>query len=138
MILVDTTEWVGDADTNDEFHTSAHEIVESIRLGSSPLGLATDFVIDETVTLLGKRKGFGARVASEVGKLIIASPRVVTIFVDEGILKESITTYPKYAGKLSLADVVSTVVMKRYSVKEIFSHDSDFDLVNEIRRKTKP
>ena len=73
-----------------------------------------------------------------MGKLIIASPRVVTIFVDESILKESITTYPKYAGKLSLTDVVSTIVMKRYSVKEIFSQDSDFDLVNQIRRKTKP
>ena len=46
--------WVGDADRNDAFHASAHEIIESIRLGSSPLGLTTDFIIDETVTLLGK------------------------------------------------------------------------------------
>ena len=53
--------WVGDADTNDDFHSSAHEIIESIRLGKSPLGLTSDFVIDETVTLLGKRKGFGAK-----------------------------------------------------------------------------
>jgi predicted nucleic acid-binding protein len=70
--------------------------------------------------------------------LIAASPRVVTLFVDDGILKESITSYPKYAGKLSLTDVISTIVMKRYSVREIFSHDSDFDLVSGIRRMTKP
>lgn len=129
---------MGDADRNDEFHISAHEIVESIRLGSSPLGLTTDFIIDETVTLLGKRRGFGAGAAADVGKLIMASPRVVTLFVDDSVLKESITLYPRYAGKLSLTDVVSVIVMKRYSVKDIFSHDSDFDLVTGIRRVTKP
>jgi predicted nucleic acid-binding protein len=90
------------------------------------------------VTLLGKRRGFGAGAAAEAGKLIIASPRVVTLFVDESLLKESIIAYPRYAGKLSLTDVVSTIAMKRYSVKDIFSHDSDFDLVSGIRRITKP
>ena len=135
---MDTTEWVGDADRNDDFHAAAHDVIESIRLGSSPVGLTTDFVIDETVTLLGKRKGFGAGAAAEVGKLIVASPRVVTFFVDDSVLKESIAAYPRYGGKLSLTDVVSTVVMKRYSVKQVFSHDSGFDLVSGIRRLTKP
>ena len=130
--------WVGDADRNDEFHASAHEIIESIRLGTSPLGLTTDFIIDETVTLLGRRRGFGAAAAADVGRLIIASSRIVTVFVDESILKESIAAYTKYSGKLSLTDVVSTVVMKRYSVKDVFSHDSDFDLVSGIRRMTTP
>lgn len=135
---MDTTVWVGDADRNDEFHRSAHEMIESIRLGSSPPGLTTDFIVDETVTLLGKRKGFGAAIAGTVGRLIIASPRVVTVYVDESILNESIASYARYAGKLSLTDVVSTIVMKRYSVKNIFSHDSDFDLVTGVRRMTKP
>jgi predicted nucleic acid-binding protein len=130
--------WVGDADRNDEFHGTAHEVIESIRLGSSPLGLTTDFIVDETVTLLGKRRGFGAAAAADVGRLIIASPRIVTVFVDESILKESIAAYARYAGKLSLTDVVSTIVMKRYSVKDVFSHDSDFDLVSGIRRITTP
>jgi len=130
--------WVGDADRNDEFLVSAHEVIESIRLGSSPLGLTTDFIIDEAVTLLGKRRGFGATAAAYVGRLIIASPRIVTVFVDESILKESISAYTKYSGRLSLTDVVSTIVMKRYSVKDVFSHDSDFDLVSGIRRMTTP
>jgi predicted nucleic acid-binding protein len=129
---------VAEADKSDEFHSSAHEAIESIRLGSSPLGLTTDFIIDETVTLLGKRKGFGATTAAEVGRSIIASPRVMTIFIDESLLKEAIAVYPKYGGRLSLTDVVSTIIMNRYSVKDIFSHDSDFDLVTGIRRRTKP
>ena len=135
---MDTTEWVGDADRNDDFHDVAHGVIESIRLGSSPVGLTTDFVVDETVTLLGKRKGFGVGAAAEVGKLIVASPRVVTFFVDDSVLKESIAAYPRYGGRLSLTDVVSTVVMKRYSVNQVFSRDSGFDLVSGIRRLTKP
>ncbi len=47
--------WVGDADSADEFHESAHRIIESVRTGMSPLGLITDF-IDEAMTILGKRK----------------------------------------------------------------------------------
>jgi predicted nucleic acid-binding protein len=137
MIFVDTTEWVADADRNAAFHSPGHDNIESIRLGSSPLGLTTDFIVDETVTLLGKRRSFGAAAAAEVGKAIIASPRIVTVFVDESMLKESIAAYARYGGKLSLTDVVSAVVMKRYSVKDIFSHDSNFDLVSGIRRKTK-
>ena len=73
-----------------------------------------------------------------MGKLILASPRIVTVFVDESILRESITAYPRYGGKLSLTDVVSTIVMKRYGAKNIFSHDSDFDVVRGIRRIRKP
>jgi predicted nucleic acid-binding protein len=73
-----------------------------------------------------------------VGRLILASSRIVTVFVDDSILEESIATYARYSGKLSLTDVVSTIVMKRYSVNDIFSHDSDFDLLSGIRRTTKP
>ncbi len=58
--------------------------------------------------------------------------------MDESILKESIAAYARYAGKLSLTDVVSTIVMKRYPVRVVFSHDSDFDLVGGIRRMTTP
>ena len=100
--------------------------------------MTTDFIIDETVTLLGNRRGFSATAAANVGRLILASPRIVTVFVDECILKEAIAAYARHAGKLSLTDVVSTIVMKRYSVKDVFSHDSDFDAVSGIRRMTTP
>ena len=73
-----------------------------------------------------------------MGKFIIASLRVITVFADESMLNESIAAYPRYAGKLSLTDVLSTVVMKRYSVKDVFSHDSDFDIVGGVRRLTSP
>lgn len=135
MIFVDTTFWVGDADLNDDFHESSHAVVEALRLGETPLALTTDFVLDEAVTILGKRRGFGAGHAGDVGGYLLSSPRVFVVYVDEGILKESLAMYPRYGGKLSLTDTVSVEVMRRYRVKEIYSHDSDFDLVKNVRRR---
>jgi len=136
LIFIDTTVWVGDADMNDDFHESSHRIIESVRTGKAPLGLATDFIIDELVTILGKRRGFGATHSKEAGMAILSSPRIFTVHVDDSILKEALKVYPSFNGRLSLTDVVSTVVMKRYAVKDIFSHDSDFDTVKGIRRLT--
>lgn len=50
-------------------------------------------------------------------------------------MKEALTAYPKYGGKLSLTDTVSVEVMRKYGVKEIFSHDSDFDVVKDIKKR---
>jgi predicted nucleic acid-binding protein len=136
LIFIDTTVWVGDADLNDDFHDSSHQIIESVRIGKTPLGLVTDFVIDELVTILGKRKGFGARAAKDTGRAILQSPRIFTVFVDDSILREALSAYPAYNGKLSLTDVVTTVVMKKYGVSDVFSHDTDFDRVKGIRRLT--
>jgi predicted nucleic acid-binding protein len=136
LIFIDTTVWVGDADLSDDFHESSHQIVESVRTGKTPLGLVTDFVIDELVTILGKRKGFGAGAARDTGRAILESPRVFTVFVDDSILRAALSVYPTYNGKLSLTDVITTVVMKKYGVRDVFSHDTDFDRVRGVRRLT--
>ena len=127
---------MGDADLNDDFHDSSHEIMESVRTGKTPLGLVTDFVIDELVTILGKRKGFGAGAAKDTGRAILESPRIFTVFVDDSNLRAALSAYPAYNGKLSLTDVVTTVVMKKYGVSHVFSQDTDFDRVKGIRRLT--
>jgi predicted nucleic acid-binding protein len=100
--------------------------------------LTTDFVLDETVTILGRRKGFGAEKASRVASLVLKSPRVFTVYIDEALLKESLKLYPTYGGALSLTDVSSVVTMRTYGVKEIFSHDSDFERVAGVRKREKP
>jgi predicted nucleic acid-binding protein len=135
---VDTTFWVGDADSNDDFHLSAHPAIEAIRTGKMPNALTTNFVLDETVTILGRRKGFGAERAAKVADIILSSPRVFAVHIDESLFKESLKHYPVYKGMLSLTDVSTIVTMKSYGVNDIFSHDHDFDGVKGIRRREKP
>lgn len=135
---MDTTFWVGDADSNDDFHHSAHEVVEAIRTGALPVALTTDFVLNETVTILGRRSGFGADRASRVASMILSSPRVFAVYMDESLLGESLELYPSFKGKLSLTDVSSIVTMRKYGVKEVFSHDRDFDRIKGFRRRESP
>ena len=97
--------------------------------------MTTDFVLDETVTILGKRKGFGAGKAASVAENILTSPRVFTVYIDETLLKESLNLYPTHRGKLSLTDVTSLIIMRRYGVRRIFSHDRDFDNLEGFNRK---
>lgn len=110
-------------------------MIESLRRGSLPFALTTDLVLNETVTILGRRKGFGAKKAQEAASLIISSPRVFVVYVDESIFKASLELYPEFNGKLGMTDTSSVVAMRKYGVKEIFSHDSDFDRVLTLVRK---
>ncbi|MBI3022101.1 MAG: PIN domain-containing protein [Thaumarchaeota archaeon] len=138
MIFVDTTFWVGDADANDDFHASAHLGIDAIRKGEAAMALTTDFVLDETVTILGKRKGFGAANAAKVGQNLLSSPRVFAVYVDEALMNEALKRFPEFNGKLSFTDVISLVVMSRYGVREIFSHDKDFDGIEGLKRIESP
>jgi predicted nucleic acid-binding protein len=42
------------------------------------------------------------------------------------LLRESLELYPTFNGRLGLTDVSSIIVMRKYGVAEIFSHDGDF------------
>jgi predicted nucleic acid-binding protein len=87
LIFVDTTFWVGEADANDDLHASSHAAIDSILKGRTGTAVTTDFVLDETVTILGRRRGFGAEKAAKVGESVLSSPRVFTVYVDEALLK---------------------------------------------------
>jgi len=50
-------------------------------------------------------------------------------------MKESLELYPSFKGKLGITDVSSVVVMRKYGIKEIFSHDTDFESVPKITRR---
>lgn len=92
-------------------------------------------MLNETVTILGRRKGFGPDKAAKVALLILSSPRVFTVYVDDSLMKESLELYPSFKGKLGMTDVSTVVVMTKYGIKEIFSHDGDFELVPNVTRR---
>jgi predicted nucleic acid-binding protein len=73
-----------------------------------------------------------------VASIILSSPRVFTVHIDEALFKESLKLYPTYRGELSLTDVSTVAAMRLYGVKDIYSHDSDFDRVQGIRRLEEP
>ena len=136
MIFLDTTVWVGAVDASDSCHPDAKLILEALIRRDLPLSLTSDYVLNETLTIL-KARGLKPKRVMDVMNRIMLSPKVQVVFVDETIFKESLPFYVKY-NDLSFTDVVSLLIMRKYGVKEIYSHDSDFDKVDWVVRKERP
>lgn len=126
MIFVDTTVWVAAIDKKDSLHEDGKEIVNAIVNWKLPLAVITDYVLDEVMTILKKRK-ISPEIILKAVIAIMKSSRVKTVFVDDHIFMKSLTLFSKYK-KLSFTDAVTLAVMQKLKIKEIYSHDSDFDI----------
>jgi predicted nucleic acid-binding protein len=62
------------------------------------------------------------------------SELVTTVFVEQDAFVDALSSFAKYE-QLSFTDAVTLEVMKRFRIKEIFSHDSDFDLKGIVRKE---
>ena len=105
-------------------------------LASRHLGSAvtTDFVLDETLTLLKIRGGETDSIVKAIQD-VISSSAVTLIYVDEILFRAALSTYKKYE-RLSFTDAVTLTVMQQHRIKEIFSHDSDFDIRGIVRKES--
>lgn len=133
MIFIDTTIWVAAIDSNDILHEDGVATLKAIIERKLPLAITTDYVLDEVMTLLKRRKIPGKKIVNIIKK-IFESPRVIVVFIDEKLFSEAIKIFSKY-DQLSFTDATTIAVMKTYKLKEIFSHDSDFDIPRILRRK---
>jgi predicted nucleic acid-binding protein len=133
LIFIDTTAWVAGIDASDPLHDDGKAIIEALAEGRSAPALTTDFVLDETLTLL-KRRGARVSKAAEALEQLLSSPSVTVVYVDESLFEESLVHFKKYE-KLSFTDAVTLTIMQRYGIKEIYSHDSDFDLKGIVRKE---
>ena len=121
MILVDTSAIVALNDTRDPNHQSAVGFFETIVASAEPI-LIHNYTISETVSVLQRRKGFqdAARFLESIAawETHWVSPDehhdACALFVSRGLRR------------LSLADCVSFVVMRRLAIFTAFAFDSDF------------
>ncbi len=127
MIFVDSSYYIAIADTKDQWHKKALELSEYVENNSS---VVSSFIISEVVTEIGRRSG---------GKVAYAPYNYFTdnceiIYIDRGMISESMEIVLKYDGTLSLADATSVTIMDNMKIGEIISFDSDFDKVDFINR----
>lgn len=120
-IFVDTGAWYALVDANDPDHASARKF---FRKNSLPLA-TTNFVFDETVTLLRKRLGWAA--AHEFGNRLKISGFVGLVFVAGDDEDRAWDIFRQYRDKdFSYTDCTSFAVMDRLKVKTAFTFDSHF------------
>ena len=121
MIFVDTSAWFAAIVPDDR----NYEIVQKWLESNSDQLLTTDYVIDETLTLLKARGEY--RYAIELGAHFFGGELAIVAKVENGDLLRAWELFRDYSDKeWSFTDCTSKVVMERLGVKTALAVDHHF------------
>lgn len=125
MIFIDTGAFLARHLRSDQHHVSATAVWE--RLASDREQCVTsNFVLDETFTLLGRRAGYGFAV--QRAKSIYASKALSICRPDRKDEINALRFFTKFADqKVSFTDCISFALMKREKISRVFSYDRHFE-----------
>jgi len=93
----------------------------------------TDYILDEVVTFVRKKKGATASI--EMLEAMIYSPHLRLVQVKTNHFEAGLQLFKTYE-RLSFTDAVSVAVMRDLDIEVIYSFDSDFDGIPGIVRLT--
>lgn len=120
-IFIDTTALYAYFSQVDNKHSIAISTFKQI---DNPL-VTTDYVIDETITLISQKSG--AHLAYEVGDNLLKEhfAKIIKVSLDDA--REALEILNKYSDKrFSFTDCVSFAIMERAKLKTAFSFDEHF------------
>lgn len=124
-LFVDTSAWVAYADPSDRWHAAASEAVTA-SIGARVTFVTTDYVLDETITLLLYHAG--RRQAIAFGDNVLKSRQVRLVRVDKGIWEEAWQLFKRYEDKeWAFTDCTSFVVMRQMGLRRAFAFDRHFE-----------
>ncbi len=124
MIFVDTSAWVALFVREDDFHRDAAEFYAALRKAAVPL-LSSYDVFGETLTVIRGRAGLDQ--AIEFGDAFLKSAILLREEADSGVRRDAWELFRQYRDKpLSFTDCTSFAILKRRSLRHVFSYDSDF------------
>lgn len=128
MIFVDTSAWFAAVVPTDPNHSKAAQWLAS----NSEQLLTTDYVVDETLTLL-RARGERQR-AKLLGREFFESPIADVCFLTEEDIRKAWTVFDQYDDKSwSFTDCSSKVVMEQMSISEAFAFDHHFLQFGRVR-----
>lgn len=120
-LFVDTGAWYALVDKNDPDHKEAKRF---LAINKIPL-LTTNFIFDETITLLRSRLGWNA--AKEFGERLKKSSFVSIIALKDEDEEKAWEIFLKYKDKdFSYTDCTSFAAMERLRIDTTFSFDRHF------------
>ncbi len=131
MYVVDSGVWIGAFNPRDRYYEKAKPIVQAVSSGALGKILITDHIFGEVTTYL--RRKVGPDRSAGVGEAMLNSPHLETVFVDEDVFNAAHHIFRRYT-QLSFADAVSVVIVRGRKSPGIFSFDSGFDAVRDVRR----
>lgn len=130
MIFLDTGAFLARYMSHDQFHEQALAFWDAIGK-KRDLCFTSNFVLDETFTLLGRRPGYGF--AAERASNIYGSRTLKILRSTQEDELKAIEFFEKYADQeVSFTDCISFVLMRREKIKRVFSFDNHFRLAGFI------
>lgn len=126
MIFLDTGAFLGKFIERDQYHLPAAKCWKEIEK-SYPLLYTSNFVIDETLTLLSRRVGYSF--ASKVAHLLYKSSQLTILRPSQEDELEAIKSFEKLADQeVSFTDCISYALMRRNNLTHVFTFDRHFKL----------
>jgi len=126
VIYIDTGAFLARHLSKDQYHPRANVFWESIHKKNEAC-VTSNFVLDETFTLLGRRAGYNF--AAQRAKNIYASESLQILRPTREEELKAIDFFEKYSDhRLSFTDCVSFVLMQNKKIKRIFTFDHHFQL----------
>jgi len=123
-VFVDTSAFVALENRKDAAHAAAVGAYRKILKGAGVL-VTSDYVFDETLTLLKRRAG--SAVAVEWGRRLLASALFEVLFVDRAVLEASLQVFEGAADQpFSFTDCTSFALMRAHGVDTALAFDDDF------------
>jgi len=126
VIFVDTGPFLARWLARDQHHAEA---IEGWRaLGAARVPLATSgFVVDETLTLLGRHAGYAFAAAR--GRDLYASGALTILRPDRRDEVAALGWFERYADqRVSFTDCVSLALLGRHGIRRVFTFDRHFAL----------
>lgn len=128
MIFVDTSAWFAACVPTDRNYEAADEFI--VRANSDLL-VTTDYVLDETLTLLKVRGEFER--AREFGRRAIAEQICRLVWIQKEDALNAWKTFESFQDKgWSFTDCVSRAIMERLNIRKAFAFDEHFRQFGDI------
>lgn len=127
MIFIDTGAFLARHLSNDQHHSRAVVFWASIQKTNETC-VTSNFVLDETFTLLGRRAGYSFAAQRAIN--IYASGSLIILRSDKEDELKAIDFFKKYSDhRLSFTDCVSFVLMRKRNIKKVFTFDHHFQMM---------
>ncbi len=130
LIFVDTSAWFAASFVRDQHHKAATVSYRELSR-SDAYFITTDYILDETLTLMKSRGLEAKRIESFYKQIRLAEEhgRLRLVFVDASLFAEAWKQFQSYSDQtLSFTDSASFAVARRLKVDAVFTFDRHFEM----------
>lgn len=128
-VLLDSSFLVAYCNSREQEHKRAVELAKELESNLFGERIISDYIFDETITIL--KKYIGNKQATEDGAKLLNSARFVKI---DSVIFTFSWELSKRFDELSFTDCTNIILMKHYNIDHLATFDSGFDGIVKVLR----